>query len=114
MADFVESLEAPNIPLMVEQSEPEQLTPVGPHVTIIMPVSSTLPVLLRMDMWFWTTAVREECQKKNKDIPKVSVLVVGSEGRDAVVTEDREMGTKKVAWEVRWNESLQEIASNRR
>ena len=97
---------------MLSQTELEHLTPVGLHVTIVLQVSSTLAVLLITDKQFGTTAVREEGEQKSKDIARISVLLVGSDGRDMVVTKDREMGTTKVAWEVGSNESLQEMTSH--
>ena len=137
-AHFMEDSEAPNIPLSQEQTEPGHLTPVGLQVTITVPVSSTVPLLLRADQQFWATAVTEVGEVKGKgknsgsrrpemeeirtvyggkqsgNMARFSVLVIGPDRREGVVTEDRETGTKEVVWEAGRNDGLQEMASDLR
>jgi len=121
---FMEDSEAPNIPLKAEPVGPGHLTPVALQVTSSVQVSSTLPLLLRADKGFWAAAedgsfydslqvkelrlergVREGLSGHMK---KCSVMVIGADGQEGVITEDRESGVRK------WYERRKEMRIYRR
>jgi len=127
---FMEDSEAPNIPLKAEPVGPGHLTPVVLQVTSSVPISSRLPLLLGADKGF--SAAEEEgsfddaLQVKefslergvreglSGDMKKCSVMVIGVDGQEGVIMEDRELGAKEVVWESGRNEDLQRMASDPR
>ena len=127
---FMEDPVAPNIPLKAKPSGSGHLTPVALQVTSSVPISSTLPLLLRADKGFWVaeegTGFYDALEVKelwlervvseglNSDMKRCSVMVIGADGQEGIVTEDRESGAKEVVWEAERNEDLQRMASDLR